>query len=395
MSEHYGNLNISGRLAVSQNLSAGYQLPDEIGNQYDLLGVIDPSSGKLVFGSVEDFDIATLTGLTSAFSEIDLLQDISVYTINNAPVSSNNININIEGFTATSTSQGEVTFTINDPPPINFLDLEDTPDDYTGQNGKVVTVSGGKLIFDAIPTSVYGSVACSVGVRVYEIDYGFVNDNNQNYPQVSLVIPASSSDLFVQGIFDVNNEGFKVALSNTPDVSGYAINWSLTDANARPISVGGEGNTEKLIPVASALIPASSGADLSVLQNNAGMLFDSLDFEEFETAYFNFPMVEAFPGGDVYLSLNMTADTSGQTTVEVKIDSLSAGEDYSSSNGYTAKSTIVSVNPNIITKTVITMENPTYQEIEPGDLVIVKIRRQNTGTLLSDLRLVSLKLYWV
>jgi hypothetical protein len=126
------------------------------------------------------------------------------------------------------------------------------------------------------------------------------------------------------------------------------------------------------------------------------MLFDSLDFDEFEMAYFNFPMVEAFPyGSDVYLSFNFTADVTGSTTFEVTIDSLESGDIYTSSTGATAKSTSVVLEPDQITKVELTMENPTYSDISPGDLVIVKVRRPSLGTLGDDLKLLSMKLFWI
>lgn len=133
MSDHYGNLNIYGRLAISQNLSAGYQFPDEIGESFTVLGIDNNSNNKLIFLKISD------------------LIDNSI-----------------------------------------------------------------------LPQT--GNIECEVDKRVYEINFNAVSNAT---PIVSLVIPSSSSDLFVQGIFDVTESSFKVALSNTPDVSGYKINWMV------------------------------------------------------------------------------------------------------------------------------------------------------------------------
>ncbi len=132
MSDHYGNLDIFGRLSVSQNLSGGYQFPDYKGTAGELLG-IDETTGELIFASPSFFNI------------------------------------------------------------------------LSGQRG---------------------STECSIGNRFYSISYNSIVTED-NYPVVSLVIPTSSSDLYVQGIYDVTENGFNVALSNTPDVSGYKINWKV------------------------------------------------------------------------------------------------------------------------------------------------------------------------
>lgn len=131
---HYGNLDIYGRLAVGQNISGGYQLPEQIGDNLEFLGVEDKQTGKLKFISV------------------------------------------------------------------------------------------GGLVGSSVKS---GIIECVVNQRIYEVSYGSQVLNS--IPVVSLVIPSEDSDVFIQGIFDISTSGFKVALSNTPDIPGYYLNWIVKE----------------------------------------------------------------------------------------------------------------------------------------------------------------------
>ena len=131
---HYGNLDIYGRLAVGQNISGGYQLPEQIGNNLEFLGVEDKQTGKLKFISFE-------------------------------------------------------------------------------------SIVGSKVKS--------GSIECTIDQRIYQVTYD--NPVLNSIPVVSLVIPSEDSDVFIQGIFDITSTGFKVALSNTPDVTGYYLNWVVKE----------------------------------------------------------------------------------------------------------------------------------------------------------------------
>lgn len=73
--------------------------------------------------------------------------------------------------------------------------------------------------------SVQGKVECNQTERVYRIDHPILE--KPSTPLVSLTIPSSTSQIFVQGIYDVHPDYFMVVLSDVPSEDGYEINWTL------------------------------------------------------------------------------------------------------------------------------------------------------------------------
>jgi hypothetical protein len=76
--------------------------------------------------------------------------------------------------------------------------------------------------------NVQGKVTCNTGTRVYRVDHPVLED--QSSPLITLTIPTSSSQVFVQGIFDVQSDHFYITLSDIPSETGYIINWTLGNA---------------------------------------------------------------------------------------------------------------------------------------------------------------------
>jgi hypothetical protein len=75
-----------------------------------------------------------------------------------------------------------------------------------------------------------------IGQQIYDIDFGVIVTDPT--PIISLTVPNNTSTVFVQGIYDVTETGFKVLLSESPAEEGYVINWSVKaplnlDDNAR------------------------------------------------------------------------------------------------------------------------------------------------------------------
>jgi len=72
-----------------------------------------------------------------------------------------------------------------------------------------------------------GTVSCSTTAYGYTINHKTLNAISDAFPIVSLSVPTSSSVLYVQGITERSVSGFKVILSDVPDVAGFEINWVL------------------------------------------------------------------------------------------------------------------------------------------------------------------------
>jgi hypothetical protein len=71
-----------------------------------------------------------------------------------------------------------------------------------------------------------GQQECNIDQKHYVIEYG-KELPNEPHPTVSLVLPSSADSIYVQGIYDVTSEDFKVVLSESPAISGYKINWMV------------------------------------------------------------------------------------------------------------------------------------------------------------------------
>lgn len=79
---------------------------------------------------------------------------------------------------------------------------------------------------NTIGTLLQGEVECISGSYVYTIGHPTV-DLGSSFPQVSLSVPTSASDLYVQGITNRTQNSFDVVLSDAPTISGYKIYWSM------------------------------------------------------------------------------------------------------------------------------------------------------------------------
>lgn len=100
----------------------------------------------------------------------------------------------------------------------------------TGPMGPAGTTTGiqGRLQLNDIDT-------------VYTISHPSIN-NIQEFPVVSLDIPTSGSDLFVQGVFDRSSTSFKVVLSGKPS-SLYGILWHISSQSIISGLTGATGAT--------------------------------------------------------------------------------------------------------------------------------------------------------
>jgi hypothetical protein len=76
-----------------------------------------------------------------------------------------------------------------------------------------------------------GIINCDTTNSVYTINHTSV-DLNFSFPTVSLIVPASGSNLFVNGITNRSATSFNVTLSEVPNITGYAIAWHLPTTNS-------------------------------------------------------------------------------------------------------------------------------------------------------------------
>jgi hypothetical protein len=72
---------------------------------------------------------------------------------------------------------------------------------------------------------VQGVVELNTEDKVYRVDHPEVC--SQTYPQVTLTMPTSGSQLFAMGVYDVNPTYFYIVISDIPSENGYKINWSV------------------------------------------------------------------------------------------------------------------------------------------------------------------------
>lgn len=110
MSRHLGNLDIYGTLSVSQNTSGGYYFPESVGSYGEFIGVTD-SNGNVTFSNVGSYvDLVDISGGQAIRDDVDYVMSV-----------------------IDSISGGELT---------SFTGLLDTPNSYTGEAGKIVSVNG-------------------------------------------------------------------------------------------------------------------------------------------------------------------------------------------------------------------------------------------------------------
>jgi hypothetical protein len=76
-----------------------------------------------------------------------------------------------------------------------------------------------------------GQVTCDITNASYRVNHPSI-DLNYSFPTVSLIVPTSGSNLFVQGITNRSSTTFDVTLSEVPSITGYYISWHLPPANS-------------------------------------------------------------------------------------------------------------------------------------------------------------------
>lgn len=114
----------------------------------------------------------------------------------------------------------------------------------TKQN-EVTLVAGNNISITESPTDTWtisanisgsssllqGIVTCDTTNLTYSVSHTPI-DLNFSFPTVSLIVPTSGSNLFVQGITNRSASSFDVTLSEVPNITGYYISWHLPTTNS-------------------------------------------------------------------------------------------------------------------------------------------------------------------
>lgn len=103
---------------------------------------------------------------------------------------------------------------------INTADIADHENRITILESKTDALTG------SLGTLVVGTENLNTTDSVYTINHP-VSPIGGSSPVVSLGVPASASELLVQGITNRTTSSFDVVLSGVPEVSGYQIHWNL------------------------------------------------------------------------------------------------------------------------------------------------------------------------
>jgi hypothetical protein len=151
----------------------------------------------------------------------------------------------------------------------------------------------------------------------------------------------------------------------------------------------------KTIPIAGALSPATSGADLNVFQTADGMYSDSLDFANGDSAYINFILPDNYLSGqDIQVQLKMTAANTGTAGFSVKIGVKQDGTIYTASTGAVAVSDTQNISAtNEIFNKVINIPYANHNAT-PNALAIIGISRDTSDTLTGDLKILGCQIKW-
>ena len=101
------------------------------------------------------------------------------------------------------------------------------------------------------------------GQRIYQISHGKIRDGVVSKPMVNVVAPnvpigeitGSSNVFFVHSIFDINQNYFKVILSDSPTITGYQLSWTIGNTFSPLDAVG-------YMPVTQSINPETSGYNI-------------------------------------------------------------------------------------------------------------------------------------
>lgn len=247
MAKHYGNFEVAGKLWVgldSETYSYNFPLSTETRSEGDILVLVD-QSGKLNFEFTK-LDASNVTYSPSASSE----------------------------WTSVPSNVSEALDILNSKPVVtSFLTLTDTPTNYTGSDGYIVTVNEGTGELEFSDPSDFGDILagvedCDLVNQVYTITHSTI-DTNTAIHNISLVVPSSGAALYVEGITNITTTSFDVVLSGVPEALGYKINWGIFNPGSAFVT----SSAFSISGIEISTIDASGGVD-NVVSNVSAIRFD-------------------------------------------------------------------------------------------------------------------------
>jgi hypothetical protein len=101
------------------------------------------------------------------------------------------------------------------------------------------------------------------GERIYQINHGTIREGTTSKPMVNVIAPnipigeitGSSNVFFIHSIFDIQQESFKVVLSDSPTITGYQLSWTIGNTFSPLDAVG-------YMPVTNSINPETSGYNI-------------------------------------------------------------------------------------------------------------------------------------
>lgn len=150
----------------------------------------------------------------------------------------------------------------------------------TNQDTLIAQISGGQLA--ASVGVIAGIVTCVSGQRYYHVPHATIYDMTKSVPQISLTIPASGDTISVMGIFNRSLTDFYVELSDAPSISGYFINFNITNLGTTVYQITGSlmtinshrGDTNSDIQIIGGTAIAISGNGSTITVEVTGTLGD-------------------------------------------------------------------------------------------------------------------------
>jgi hypothetical protein len=188
-------------------------------NRFDTI-----SSANITGNRVNSINSFTGSVDISGSNGITISPNSNVITVSGLELQ-NSINSNLSLINSVSGSVVSLSGSIDSR--FNNFTLNDLADVSTTSPSanQIIRFNGSSWVNSNIGAFLMGTVDCNIGQLTYDINDVQIASNS--VPFVTLSVPTSGSSLVIQGVYGLQNGGFKVVLSSTPDEVGYKINWGI------------------------------------------------------------------------------------------------------------------------------------------------------------------------
>lgn len=200
----YGDLDIYGVVTVGSKTdgsSGAYTLPFRIGNNGYILAISPAPSSTGISGSMAQWVDPTASPFN--FVTNDYLNSLTNTTSSATLCAANQFTLD---------HINDVSVNVN----------------ISGQNGITVSeVSANQFIIslDSNTSKIYGYVNCDTSNYVYIVNNSRIGSNA--VVNLTLNLPVYNAVLYQCAVAEVISGSFKIILGDTPDVTGYKVNWTV------------------------------------------------------------------------------------------------------------------------------------------------------------------------